>query len=72
MINSRLNQHVFWSPFGAAGPENSVLSQGWYHWDEIGGHCYGPYMTERIAVERLESYKKQLESTPIIDYDGRN
>lgn len=33
---------------------------GWYFWDEIWCHCYGPYETEEVAIANVKVYLNHL------------
>ena len=59
-LNSDMNPHVFWSPFGALC-ENTRLKEGWYFWDEAGLLGGGPYHSEQQAINELNKYESALD-----------
>lgn len=42
--------------------ERGWAGVGWYFWDEIGAHCYGPYNDKTTAEQKLAGYAQSLEN----------
>ena len=61
MIQSKHNNNV-WYVFPGAILEDKTLEGGWYFVDETQGFGGGPYLTEKVAIEELNTYARYLSN----------